>query len=150
MSYISRAALFDRLKRIFTKPLQPVRLDISNFRQEKMIDNDCYNGISNNRIIIKFYDNNKDNRYVGFITYRINNGQIGLFSIEETYQNRGLGKQILLQTIEDMKKNNITEIWAVALQGHPFWSNVFNKSFQWYEENQLHPSVRGHGYKMKI
>jgi hypothetical protein len=48
------------------------------------------------------------------------------------------------------KSHNVTEIWTVATQDHPFWSNVFNKSFTFYDSRQLHPSVTGSGYKMKI
>ena len=49
--------------------------------------------------------------------------------MKEKYQNRGLGKQILAKVIYDMKANNISEIWAVTTDDHPFWSNVWNKSF---------------------
>jgi hypothetical protein len=41
-------------------------------------------------------------------------------------------------------------ILTVTSQDHPFWSNVFNKSFSWYDEYKLHPTVTGAGYKMKI
>jgi GNAT superfamily N-acetyltransferase len=76
--------------------------------------------------------------------------KLDYFFINKEYQNRGLGKQILTQVIEDMKAHNVTEIWAVSTINHPFWSNVYNKSFSWYESKQLHLSVTGFGYKMKI
>ena len=49
-----------------------------------------------------------------------------------------------------MNEFNTTHIWAVTLENHEFWSNVFNKSFQWHDMKELHPSVTGSGYKMKI
>jgi len=49
-----------------------------------------------------------------------------------------------------MKEFNTTHVWAVTTDDHPFWSNVYNKSFQWCEWKKLHPSVTGSGYKMEI
>ena len=51
-------------------------------------------------------------------------GQIGLFYIDEKYRNNGLGKEILNNVINEMKNNNIKEIWAVTSKDHKFWSNV--------------------------
>jgi GNAT superfamily N-acetyltransferase len=129
----------------------PIPLILSNFTQIKVINNDNNdNNYNYNKIRINYYDKLNNNTYAGYISYRPTVGQVGLFFLEKSYQNRGLGKQILLQTIEDMKKYNTTEIWAVTTENHPFWSNVFNKSFSWYEYEQLHSSVTGSGYKMKI
>ena len=73
--------------------------------------------------------------------------QIGLFYIDEKYRNIGLGKAILDNVIKDMKENNITQVWAVTSKDHPFWHNVYNKGFRYYDKN-LHPSVTGYGYKL--
>jgi GNAT superfamily N-acetyltransferase len=133
---------------LFSKP-KPLPLNILDFVQHKIVRNDGWNNIPNGDILIEFY--NKDsNEKIGYVSYRVKVGQIGLFFIDREYQNRGLGKQILTQVIEDMKAQNTTEVWAVTSKDHPFWSNVFNKSFSFYDFEKLHPSVTGHGYKMKI
>jgi len=133
---------------LFSKP-KPLPLVLSDFVQHKIIRYDGWNNIPNADILIEFY--NKDsNEKIGYVSYRVKVGQIGLFFIDREYQNRGLGKQILTQVIEDMKAHNTTEVWAVTSKGHPFWSNVFNKSFSFYDFKKLHPSVTGFGYKMKI
>jgi hypothetical protein len=135
------------LSYLFPKPLP---LNLTDFTQVKVIKDDDWNKIPNSYIRIDFYDKLNNNTQAGYISYRAGTGQIGLFFLDKSYMNRGLGKQILLETIEDMKKYNTNEIWAITTKDHPFWSNVFNKSFQFYDERKVHPSVTGWGYKMKI
>ena len=130
--------------------LKPSPLILSDFFQQTVIMDDKWNKKTDGDVQIEFYtDIDKINK-IGFISYRVKVGQVGLFRLDEEYRNRGLGKQILTQVIEDMKNHGTTEIWAVTTENHPFWSNVYNKSFSWYEYKQLHPSVTGSGYKMKI
>jgi len=93
------------------------------------------------------YYNNKDAK-IGYIRYYITTGQIGLFFIDDEYQNRGLGKQILSKVIKELKTNQCEEVWAVSTNDHTFWSNVYNKSFA--HRNPAHPSVTGPGYIMKL
>ena len=147
--YITLKSLYLFSCTLFAKP-KPIPLNLSDFYQHKVIKDDLWNNKKNGDITIDFYsDYNKTNK-IGYISYRVKVGQVGLFFIDNNYQNRGLGKQILKQVIDDMKANNVTEIWAVTVENHPFWSNVFNKSFHWYDSRQLHPSVSGFGYKMRI
>ena len=134
---------------LFAKP-KPLPLNLSDFKQVKVIKDDYWNNIPESDIRIVFYDKLTNDTYAGYISYRAAVGQVGLFFLEKDYRERGLGKQILTQTIEDMKKFGTTDIWAVTIDDHPFWSNVFNKSFKYYEMKQLHPSVTGSGYKMQI
>ncbi len=112
----------------------------------KNIHDDTHNKVNDGEIKIDFIHLNKN---IGYVQYRLN-GQIGLFYLDERYRNLGLGKAILVNVIEDMKKNNINEVWAVTSKEHPFWSNVFNGGFRYYDEKTLHPSVTGYGYKMSI
>ncbi len=128
-----------------TKPLQ-----LSDFHQITYIKDDTWNNIPNNSITTEFYEGEDTDKYVGFIRYRPFVGQIGIFVLEEEYRNRGLGKQILQQTIKHMKEYNTPHIWAVSTEKHVFWSNVMNKGFKWHEMKELHPSVTGSGYKMEI
>ena len=96
------------------------------------------------------YDNQNNDVKAGYISYVAKTGQIALFFINSDYRNRGLGKQVLLFALNDMKTFTPSHIWAITYINHPFWSNVFDKSFQWYHKDQLHPSVSSPGYKMKI
>lgn len=96
-------------------------------------------------VLLEYYD--KDIQ-IGYIRYYITTGQIGLFFINEEYQNRGLGKQILSKVIEELKLNNCQEVWAVTSSNHSFWSNVYNKLF--VHRNPAHVSVGGCGYFMDL
>jgi len=136
---------------IFVKP-KPSSLELADFFQHKVITDDHWNNKTDGTVLIEFFDVNdikKENK-IGYISYRVKVGQVGLFFLDKEYRNRGLGKQILTQVIEDMKNYGVTEIWAVTTENHPFWSNVYNKSFSFYEYKQLHPTVTGTGYKMRI
>jgi len=97
-------------------------------------------------VFLEYY-NNKNVR-IGYIRYYITTGQIGLFFIEDNYQHRGLGTQILSKVIEDLTKNHCEEVWAVTSEQHPFWCNVYNKSFVY--RHPAHPTVSGDGYFMKL
>jgi N-acetylglutamate synthase-like GNAT family acetyltransferase len=75
-------------------------------------------------------------------------GQIGLFFIDNDYQNRGLGKQILSKVMEELTTYHCEEVWAVTSKHHSFWSNVYNNSFEY--RDPAHPTVGGKGYVMKL
>jgi len=47
-----------------------------------------------------------------------------------------------------VKTNHCEVVWAVTTNNHPFWSNVYDKSF--VPRNSVHPSVTGPGYFMKL
>jgi GNAT superfamily N-acetyltransferase len=97
-------------------------------------------------VLLEYYNN--QNVRIGYIRYYITTGQIGLFFIEDDYQHRGLGTQILSKVIEVLTKNHCDEVWAVTSEHHPFWSNVYNKSFVY--RHPAHPTVIGDGYFMKL
>lgn len=134
------------VSRSIRNPTTPLYLN--NFIQLKTINDDNWNYIPNGEVHIEFYDKLNNNRYAGFINYRVYVGQIGVFVLNDEYRNRGLGKQILTQTIKDMKEHKCTHIWAVTSRGHDFWSNVFGGKLKWADK--LHPSVSGDGYIMAI
>ena len=86
---------------------------------------------------------------IGYITYKLISGQIGLFYINrDKYKNRKLGKQILSKVILDMKEEGRDNIFAVTSKDNKFWSNVFDGSFQW--KDRPSNTVTGSGYYMKI
>ena len=92
---------------------------------------------------------NKKNEKIAYISYYTSDGQIGLFFIEEKYQNRGLGKQILEKATNELREKKCKEVWLVSSQNnHPFWSNVNNKSFT--NRVPAHPSVTGEGFFRKL
>lgn len=105
---------------------------------------------ANEPTLSNFHDRNNIDELtltaVGYITYRLVTGQIGMFFINKKYQNRGLGKQILNRVITDMKHNGKTHIFAITTLNHPFWENVFNKSFEWKQRPDA--SVTGSGYHL--
>jgi GNAT superfamily N-acetyltransferase len=148
MSYLITTIKY--ILRIFGIVQKPIPLFLKDFKQIKVMKDDYWNKIPDSDFRIDFYDKLNNDKYAGYISYRAGVGQVGLFFLNKEYQNRGIGKQILTQTIEHMKEFNTTDIWAITTDDHPFWSNVFNKSFKWYEMRQVHPSVTGSGYKMKI
>lgn len=148
MSYLSTTIKY--ILPIFAIMRKPSPLNISDFKQITTIKDDNWNKIPDSDFRIDFYDKLNNEQFAGYISYRAGVGQVGIFILEPDYRNRGLGKQILTQTINHMKEFNQTHIWAITIDDHPFWSNVFNKSFKFHEMGKIHPSVTGSGYKMKI
>jgi GNAT superfamily N-acetyltransferase len=117
--------------------LKEVRYDSTKLSQP----NKWFNVDKSGGIMVEYYNGNDK---VGYIRYYITTGQIGLFFIERPFQNRGIGKQILSKTINELKENNCEECWVVTVEGHSFWSNVFDKSFTY--RDPAHSSVTGGGY----
>jgi GNAT superfamily N-acetyltransferase len=130
----------------------PTPLDIKDFREVRYVSeelqypNDYFNCRKKAGGVWLEYFNNEES--IGYIRYYVNTGQIGLFFIKNEYQNRGLGKQILSKTIQDMQQNGCEEVWTVTTCDHPFWSNVYDRSFTY--RDPAHPSVTGDGYYMDI
>ena len=128
---------------------QPIIL--TNLIEKKVITDDTWNKFPNGQIVLTYYLNENDmqnKKHIAYMSYRVFVGQIGVFVINEEYRNRGLGKQILNNVIDHMKYNGVTQVWAVTTFGHPFWSNVYNKSFTFRKPASY--SVTGSGYYMPI
>lgn len=126
---------------------EAAKLFIENFIEVRVVTDDEWNHVLNGNVRFTYLTKN-DGREIGYIDYRNSTGQIGLFRLDEKYRNRGLGEQILLKVIEDLIRSNVSEVWAVTTEHHPFWSNVYNKSFTFRERPHL--SVTGFGYHMKL
>jgi len=138
--------LFTKFAKYLPKYIKPQSLEPLNLSNLKQIKSKCDSWkIPDGYTNIDFYDylntNNTANNHIGYIRYNAKTGQIGVFWIKPEYRNRGLGKQILEQTKEHMKEYNTPYIWAFSNQNNKFWSNVFNKKFEWDDNS---------GYKMKI
>lgn len=131
------------INKFFNKVNQPIKY----YNINRIIKNDYWNNIPNG----EYRDNIiVDNTIIGYIQYRIKTGQIGLFFIDSEYRNRGLGRQVLYNTINTIRDKNpeIKSVWAVTTQDHKFWSNVYNKSFRF--EDRVHNSVTGFGYILDL
>uniref|UniRef100_A0A6C0HUT3 Uncharacterized protein n=1 Tax=viral metagenome TaxID=1070528 RepID=A0A6C0HUT3_9ZZZZ len=52
------------------------------------------------------------------------------------------------KVIKKLKMNNLKGVLAVTTTNHPFWSNVYNKSFTY--NDQVHSCITGGGYFMDL
>jgi predicted acetyltransferase len=142
-------------------------LNLCDFNEIRIVIDDNWNMVPNGNIWLCYFDKNypiesinpnliknRDDaeeicsKSIGYISYKITTGQIGLFSIIKKYQSRGLGKEILKKVIKEMELNGNKSVWAVTSQNHKFWSNVFDKSFEY--NKRPHNSVTGSGYLLDI
>ena len=123
------------------------RLNINDFNETQKISDDTWNNLPASEVRLTYFTKDT-NQEIGYIDYRRASGQVGLFRLDEQYRNKGLGKQILQRVIDDLKQHGIKSVWAVTTKDHEFWSNVFNKSFQYREPIQL--PCTGHGYALDI
>ncbi len=95
-------------------------LYLNNFHQSISTPNNSGN------IIINYYDGNEN---IGLTQYNIKTGEISMIIINREYRGKSLGKQIVCNIIEDMRLNNLKQVWVQSPRNQIFWSNVFNKSF---------------------
>lgn len=82
----------------------------------------------------KYFTNN--NVLVSLINYNISNGEIIYINVNEKFRSNGIGKKMLYDCINDMKQNNINNIYCFTYKNHPFWSNIIypNKfNFYWID-----------------
>lgn len=133
------------------KRKEHTQLYLTDFIEKRIVKDDEWNNVKDGEIRCEYYDNNNNNNYpIAYIQYRLKVGQIGLIGIrDEEYRNKGIGKQMLAKAFKDIKDYGTSDtIWAVSLHNHPFWSNVWGRSFEWSEP--AHPTVTGRGYSFKF
>ena len=97
---------------------------------------------------IKVIDIYNDDESIGLVQYNNMTGEIGMMIIHETFRNMGLGKYILKNIIDEMKQNEIKEIWGISNKKQIFWSNVNNKSFSY--RFPVHPTTIHGGFYMRL
>lgn len=130
----------------FIRPSKQIIPQYDRLLIKTTIEKDTWNNVQNGQITKDFYYSSE---HIGYIRYRRETGQIGIFVIfDDCYRNVGLGKQILNNAIEDLRNNNQSSVWAVTTKNHPFWANVYNNKFIYKE--RVHYSVTGSGYLMNI
>jgi hypothetical protein len=127
---------------VITDDVSKYSLKLSGFKEDLTI--------TDGEIRRTYYDTNVDPpKNIGYIDYRLEPGQIGVFFINDEYQNRGLGKQMLMIAIDDIKNyGTANTVWAVTIKNHPFWHNVWDQSFKY--KDPTHSSVTGDGYVMTL
>lgn len=165
LSYIKKLCFMD----IYPKK----QLKLENFKEFRFVIDDTYNKVPNGNIWLCYFDKNKQvdiitqinnmdknlirkrddveelaHKSIGYVSYKNKTGQIGLFFINKDYQNLGLGKQILIKLINEQINNDNNKIWAITTKDHPFWSNVFEQSFEF--ASRPHNSVTGSGYLLNL
>lgn len=165
--------MFSFLTKICFLDIYPKKqLKLSDFQEFRFIIDDTHNDVPNGKIWLCYFDKvaqfeeiiqitnmnenlikNRDDiekiahKSIGYVSYKIMTGQIELFFIKKEYQNSGLGKQILTNVIDELLIYN-NDIWAITSQNHPFWSNVYEESFQF--TNIPHNSVTKSGYLLNL
>ena len=141
LAYFKNICFFD----IYPKK----QLNLSDFNLIRIAIDDRYNKVKDGNIWLCYFDKkypidtidtklikNRDDvekiarKSIGYLSYKIQTGQIGLFFINKDYQNKGLGKQILSNVIQEISLDKNKSIWVITTKSHPFWSNVFDKSFE--------------------
>lgn len=112
---------------------------------------------------ISVHDHDQNPKLKVFITYtdeRNNNiaesicypetGQIGSLKIfDGEHRGKGLGKEILKDTISEMQEQNrdLDKVWTICAN-KDFWGNVFGKSFK--IKNPVHETTEKQGHCMSI
>jgi ribosomal protein S18 acetylase RimI-like enzyme len=118
------------------------KLYLNNFKQTITIKNNMTNifkeykmedsiNVINNNLSDPYYQSN----LIGYIYYNIHIGKVDILYVSTKYRNKGLGKQMLSDAINDMKNHNLKEVWCTASKNHEFWNNVYNKSFTFNNNN---------------
>src|SRR5437868_4133165 len=127
----------------------PNKLTLNMFNEKKTISDDLWNDITNGEIAIKYTDK-ITNEWICNINYRIHTGQIGLLFVNNLYQRKGLGTEMLTNAIKDIcNRSNVSNIWAVTTNNHPYWNNVKINGQKFHSKPPAHPSVTGSGYVLE-
>ena len=94
---------------------------------------------------ITYYD--KKGKDIGYIEYKPYIGKICLFFITNpTYRNRGLGREILNNVLNDIKCHGTQRVWLVTNKcPHPFWEM---NGFTYTTSPDI--SVTFHGYTRNL
>jgi GNAT superfamily N-acetyltransferase len=153
------------------------QLNLSDFQEYRFVIDDIYNKIPDGNVWLLYFDKNTDGEYIdkmnkvgkmaefyhliktrndieklacksiAYVSYKLETGQIGLIYVKPKYQNAGIGKQIVLKVIND-PYINFKPVFTITAKNHPFWSNVFNKSFEY--SKRPHMSLTGDGYVLNL
>ena len=133
-----------------TRPVAaPYKPAIADFYLKRIVEDDTWNNVHNGEVSYYLFREN-DRDALSLCRFRVETGQIGLFYIwDDKIRGKGLGKQILSKAIGEIIEHGTADtVWAVTTDDHPFWSNVWYKSFK--PRDPVHRSVTGSGYSMSL
>ncbi len=100
------------IRRILGNYFFPSYVSISSLSSNKLI---C--DISRDVSLTYYYNN----ELVSYVKYSLETGEISIMKIEEQYQNKKIGTQILENVIYDMRQNGRDRIYCLSYRNHPFW-----------------------------
>lgn len=159
--------MLEYLNNICSALISKKQINLSDFNQIRITIDDTYNKVKDGNIWLCYFDKkyptdtidtklikNRDDvekiayKSIGYVSYNIQTGQIGLFFINKYYQDKGLGKQILSNVIQEISLDKNKSIWVITPKDHQFWSNIFDKSFEFNQ--RPHNSVTGSGYLLNF
>jgi GNAT superfamily N-acetyltransferase len=145
---IKNIKIVKKITKLFVKE-RPKPLLLSDFKETKTIEDDPWGPIYENHKLEYFNDQGES---IGYNAYSPKMGQIGIFVLEEEYRNRGLGKQILLKCMDEMRSHDVKEMFLVSTPDHPVWLNIFNNALTSRDPAQLDPNIRvtGGGFYLKL
>jgi ribosomal protein S18 acetylase RimI-like enzyme len=74
----------------------------------------------------------ENNNIVGLITYRIENNECEIVSLNSTVENRGLGTSLINKMINHSRKNNYQRIWVMTTNDNTKAIRFYQKrGFEW-------------------
>jgi len=70
------------------------------------------------------FQNKSTGDEVAYCRFKPEVGQIGILDVHKDYQKRGLGSQIITTIENELKENNLKEIWVACSKSHFIGRNV--------------------------
>jgi GNAT superfamily N-acetyltransferase len=116
----------NELYRYYNNYLQP-KMNLQDLKLRFSVYNQDFYGEADNIVHKTYYKRNKE---VCKIIYGTKSGSIELIRVNDEFRGRGLGKQMLTYTIQDMRNNQLTRVYAIAKRNHPFWHNIYGGAFK--------------------
>lgn len=118
------------------------RVLISNFRCERYVNNDHPNVRKHGQIECKYYSQSDSEEPALHIGYRPYIGQIGILYSKPKYRGTKLGTQAVEKAMEEMKKLNTREVWAVSVTTGRYWRSLPGFEYR----DPAHYSVGAEGF----
>lgn len=90
---------------------------------------------------LKYYDGIV---FVVSITYNLDTGRIGIYTISENYKYDFVYKSLLKNVSKELKNNNVPRMWCYGHRSHKTFDDVFKNSFTYYynEDENVRKFVR--------
>ena len=115
-------------------PSESILLDLL---MVEIITDDLTSNTPNGWIDHIYYMNNESKKEIGYITFRPSFGQICSIEVDPLFRDKGMGKHMITNVVDELKKIGVNEVWAISRNDN-FWKNVFNKSFLYNSRRQCY------------